>query len=294
MTQMFHEATVLARRQLSPAMVRLTLGGEGMKAFASSGVADEYLRLFFPHAETGQLHLPHIENGRWHYPDGRDKVCCSTYSVRRYHADRGAVDIDFVLHEGGRASAWAQSAQPGERITINTPHGLYAPPRDTQWQVLLADATGLPALSRILEQTPEHVRSTVFVEIAASTHQLSLPAHPKASVTWLVNSGNGVAPSRLGELMRSLDWPRTPGYVWAAGEQKAVRAMRKFLRGELNYPAERYALVGYWIDNASAWTSKWNALPPAVKMAIDAGWLSDRDREAVRDDYEATLEKFGL
>ena len=97
MTQMFHEATVLARRQLTPGMVRVTLGGAGMAGFASSGVADEYLRLFFPHAETGRLYLPQIEDGRWLYPDGRDKVCCSTYTVRQFHADQGAVDIDFVL-----------------------------------------------------------------------------------------------------------------------------------------------------------------------------------------------------
>ena len=293
MTQMFHEATVLARRQLSPGMVRVTLGGPGMADFASSGAADEYLRLFFPDPETGRLYLPRIENGRWSYPDGREKVCCSTYTVRRHHADQGAVDIDFVLHPGGRASDWARSAQPGMRVTINAPHGLYAPPADTGWQLLLADATGLPALSRILEQTPPEVQSSVFIEVAAAEHQLLLPDHPRASVTWLV-SGNAVAPSQLEAILRAHAWPPTPGYVWAAAEQKAVRAIRKHLRNTLNWPAERYCLVGYWIDNGAEWASRWQALPSAVKAEIDAGWDSGRDREAVRDDYEATLEKFGL
>src|SRR5690606_8675512 len=155
MTAPFYEAVVLARTYLTPGMLRLTFGGEGLRAFPVTGVPDEYLRLFFPHPETGRLHLPHIdENGRWTYPDGQDKIRCSTYTVRDFRkAGDGVVemDIDFVVHEGGAASEWAQRVEPGAAITINRPRGLYTPPADMAWQVLVADATGLPALARILE-----------------------------------------------------------------------------------------------------------------------------------------------
>lgn len=295
MPKMFHEATVMSRQQLSPGMVRLTFGGPGLAEFQSTGIGDEYLRLFFPNPETGKLHLPHIaEDGRWTYPDGQQAIRCSTYTVRRFDPGTGELDIDFVVHEGGLASEWAQRARPGDSITINNPRGLYTPPADITWQLLVADATGLPALSRLIEQTPPHVKSRVLVEMARAEDQLELPAHPGTTVTWLHDSGNGVAPSRMAEIVRSVPLPPTPGYIWVAGEQKAVRAIRKYLRQELKLPAERYELVGYWIADGETWEAKWEALDPEIKARIDAAWSSDRDPEEVRDEYEATLETLGL
>ncbi|HEV7344352.1 MAG TPA: siderophore-interacting protein [Devosia sp.] len=292
---MFHQATVLSRRQLTPGMIRLTLGGPGLGAFRSTGIGDEYLRLFFPDPVTGNLHLPHItEDGRWTYPDGSDAIRCSTYTVRRHRPDAGEIDIDFVVHQGGLASEWAQRVNLGDSITINNPRGLYSPPADIVWQLLLADSTGLPALSRLLEQTPRHVQSRVFVEVARAEDEQPLPAHSGATVTWLHRSGNGVAPSRMGEVVRAVPLPATPGYVWVAGEQKVVRGIRKFVRQELMLPPERYELVGYWTANAEEWDARWEALDPAIKAQIDAGWDSGRDLEVVRDEYEATLEKHGL
>jgi NADPH-dependent ferric siderophore reductase len=292
---MFFHATVLSRTQLTPGMIRLTLGGPGLATFESTGVADEYLRLFFPHEKTGQVHLPVItEDGRWTYPDGQDAIRCATYTVRRCDRAAGEIDIDFVVHDGGTASAWAQRCRAGETITINKPRGLYAPPPDTRWQLLVTDAPGLPALHRILEQTPQDVQSRVFVEVAEPDHQQDLPYHPFATVTWLHGSGNGVAPSRLGEVLRSVPLPATPGYLWVAGEQKVVRTIRRFVRQELKWPADRYELVGYWVADGEAWEARWDALPTEIRSAIEAGWDSGRDPEVVQDEYDAVLERFGL
>ncbi|WP_417581353.1 siderophore-interacting protein [Pelagibacterium sp.] len=297
MEKMFYDVTLLDRQVLTPGMVRLTFGGEGLRTFRSTGIADEYLRLFFPNSETGKLHLPHIsDDGRWTYPDGQDSILCSTYTVRRYveNGDDITIDIDFVVHAGGLASEWAQNAPLGAHITINKPRGLYDPPSDLAWQLLVADATGLPALSRILEQTPQHVQSRVFVEVAQAQDEQILPLHEAATVTWLHGCGNGVAPSRLEEIVRSVPLPATPGYVWVAGEQKVVRGIRKFVRKELGFPPQRYELIGYWIANSEDWEAKWEALDPAIKAKIDAGWDSGRDRETLMDEYNETLEKHGL
>ncbi|KKC35242.1 siderophore synthetase [Devosia epidermidihirudinis] len=295
MTKKFHDVVVLSRKYLTPGMIRITFGGENLRGFPSTGVGDEYLRLFFPNEETGKLHLPHIdEDGRWTYPDGQDAIRCSTYTVRNYRAALGEMDIDFVVHKGGVASEWAQRAEPGDKITLNNPRGLYTPPADIVWQLLVADATGLPALARILEQTPKNVQSRVFVEVAQAEDEQELPAHSGATVTWLHKSGNGVAPSRLGDVVRAVPLPTTPGYVWVAGEQKVVRGIRKFVRQELKLPAERYELVGYWTANAEEWEAKWEALDPSVRAQIDAAWDSGRDQEELRDEYDDTLERFGL
>ncbi|ODT79182.1 MAG: NADPH-dependent ferric siderophore reductase [Pelagibacterium sp. SCN 64-44] len=292
---MFFTARVLARQALTPGMIRLTFGGAGLAGFPGTGVPDEYLRLFFPHEETGRLHLPVItEDGRWTYPEGQDRIRCSTYTVRNHRPGSGEIDIDFVVHEGGLASEWAQRAAPGDEIVINRPRGLYTPPADVAWQVLVADATGIPALARILEQTPRHVQSRVFIEIAAPEHEQVLPHHEFATVTWLHRSGNGIAPSRMADVVKAMPLSPTPGYVWVAGEQKVVRSIRKYIRQELKLPPERYELVGYWTHEGEAWEARWKALPEAVREAIDASWSSGRDLEDLRDEYYATLEKYGL
>src|SRR5690606_33613945 len=136
--------------------------------------------------------------------------------------------------------------RPGDRITVNRPRGICAPPTDAVWQLLVCDATGLPALSRLLEQTPKHVQTRVFIEVAAPEHEQELPHHDFATITWLHRSGNGVAPSRMADVVKTMPIPATPGYIWVAGEQKVVRAIRKYVRHELKLPTSRYDLVSYW------------------------------------------------
>jgi NADPH-dependent ferric siderophore reductase len=295
MAGMFFEATLQSRRHLTPRMLRLTFGGPGLADFRTTGIADEYIRLFFPNEKTGKLHLPEIsEDGRWTYPDGQDAIRYSTYTIRRYREDPVEIDIDFVIHEGGLACAWALAAPLGASVTINKPRGLYAPPGDTHWQLLVADATGLPAVARILEQVSPQIETRIFLEVAAPEDEQVLPLPARTTVTWLHGSGNGVAASRMDEIVRSVPLPKGPGYVWVAGEQKVVRAIRKFVRQHLQLPPERYQLVGYWTHEGEEWDARWAALDPAIKAQIDAAWSSGRDAETVRDEYDATLEKLGL
>jgi len=289
----FYRAQVLQRQLLTPGMVRLTLGGEGLRDFCSTGIGDEYLRLFFPDAETGELALPSIDaNGHWTYPEGRAKVRCSTYTVRRFDATSGEMDIDFVVHAGGLASEWAQNAAAGDAITINRPRGLYQLPDGAQWQVLLADAPGLPALSRLLEQGVS-IPTRAFIEVPDPSHEQPLPSGEHLSITWL-HGGNGASASRLADVARHVPRPSGPGYFWVAGEQKVVRSIRKFVRQELQLPATHYELVGYWVDKQQEWDARWEALDPATRARIEAAWASDRDPEEVRDEVEASFELLGL
>ncbi|WP_369669230.1 siderophore-interacting protein, partial [Enterococcus faecium] len=83
-----------------------------------------------------------------------DMALLRTYTVRAHDPAAGEVTIDFVLHQGGVASSWARRAEPGDVIGLNSPTGMYDPPVDLAWQVLFADCAALPALSRIVENTP--------------------------------------------------------------------------------------------------------------------------------------------
>ncbi|WP_341987745.1 siderophore-interacting protein [Azorhizobium sp. AG788] len=270
--QMFHEATVIARRLLTPGMVRLTFSGTGLSAFRSTGVGDEYIRLFFPDSETGQCALPSIdEEGRWTLPETGPAVRYATYTVRRFDEAAGEMDVDFVVHEGGLASNWAQAAKPGDRIVINNPRGLYRPPQDFRWQVLLADATGVPALTRLLEQTPAHVASRVVVEVAEASHVQALPAHPRLSVTYVHGRGNGLSASCFDSALARLPLPEGVGYLWAACEQAAARRLRQSAGNMAAFSSGRSKVVAYWTaDHTSVYPA--SELDASVLAALATDW----------------------
>ena len=289
---------MLARRQVTPGMVRITLGGAGLRDFRSTGVGDEYVRFFFPDPATGELVLPDIDaQGFWKWPEGKKPAHCECYTIRNIRqTDSGAeIDVDFVIHENGRASEWAQAAAPGDMIVLREPYGIYEAPATADWQLFVCDATGMPALGRLLETLPAGTEARAIVELPDASHEQLFDTKAQLKLVYLHGSGNGIAPSRLEAAVRGVAVPegRTP-YVWVAAESKAVRPIRKYLRHELGWPATRYSVTGYWTDRLSEWEQRWKALDPAVKKQIDDLWRSGRDGEEVADEVEATMEKFGL
>lgn len=286
--------TVLGRRMVSPGMVRVTLGGEGLAGLKTTGVGDEYVRLFFPDPETGELVLPRVDaQGFWKYPEGKKPAHCECYTIR--YARPGEVDLDFVVHEHGRASEWAQACEPGDTIIMREPYGIYEAPADAKWQLFVCDATGLPALGRLLEGLDAGVEARAIVEVPDATHEQVFETRAALKLVWLHGSGNGLAPSKLEDAVRSMNLPTDREvYVWVASEARAVRPIRKYLRHELKWPATRYSITGYWTDRLAEWERNWAALDETVKKQIDDLWRSGRDAQDVRDDVEAVMEKFGL
>lgn len=297
-------AEVIATSPLSPGLVRVAFGGPDLKEFLSTGVGDEYLRIFFPHtADRGWVSLPEPSEDRgWDFPEGAPEAPMRTYTVRSHRPDAGEVDIDFVVHEGGIAAAWALAAQPGDVVGINSPTALYAPPADVTWQLLVADQTGLPGALRILEQTQPGVRTRLVLEIPDDEHRVTLPAIARADeveVRW-VHGGNGHDHSRVAEVVRQsltdeqLAGGLDEGYVWVAGETKVLREVRRFLRREHGIPGDRYKVVGYWTEHAEAYRQTYEALDEEIKAELIDLWDSDRDPEVIEDEYVDRLESLGL
>ncbi|WP_460796380.1 siderophore-interacting protein [Microbacterium sp. GXF0217] len=288
---------IIARRveRLSPGMVRVVFGGEGLDGFVTTGVGDEYFRVFFPQDGQSEPNLPFpTDDGYWDFPEGVDPAPMRTYTVRAWDEAAQELTIDFVVHDGGIAAAWALRAQPGDVIGVNTPKGLYAPEEGIEWQLLIADATGLPAAARLAETAPVGIRTRVVVEVASEDDELDIVVAPGVELHW-VHGGNGHGPTRIEEILRASELPTGPGYVWVAGETKATRGVRRYLRHELKLPSTAYKVIGYWTANAEEWREKYNSLDDAVLSRLTAMWNDEsRSEEEIEDEYEAELEKLGL
>ena len=291
MTAPLHVAEVIRSAWLTPGMLRVTFGGDGLRNFRTTGVGDEFVRVHFPEPD-GELHLPRIDaDGVWHYPDGVS-AHVQPYTIRNHDAAAGEVVIDIVAHGHGRAGRWAAQASPGDRVAFGDPRGLYEPPTGAREQIFVTDATGLPALARLAEQLPPSVRAVAAVEVAEADHRMDIGGGA-LSVRWIVGRGNGVGPSALTEALRAL--PISPEtYVWVAGEAGELREARRYLRHECGLSSERYDVIGYWRDRQEEWLERYDALDAATLAELQAIWEEDASEEQRRDRYDDTLSSLGL
>jgi NADPH-dependent ferric siderophore reductase len=295
MTNLVHRAEVVRIERLSAGMVRVVLGGAGLAGFESTGVGDEYLRLWIPREGETEPVLPEPSGAEsWAFPEGVEGSPLRTYTVRRWDAAAQELSIDMVVHGHGLAARWAGTAGPGAIVGVNTPRGMYAPPDDLEWLLMATDAAGLPAAARILEDLPAGVRVRVYAEVPGREHEQALAVPAGGELRWL-HGGNGHGPSRIEEIVRRADRPGGSGYVWVAGETRVMRGVRKHLRHELGLPASAYKVVGYWTEDNERWEAAYDALPADVLAHLEALWDdSGRDEEDIEDEYDEVLEKYGL
>jgi NADPH-dependent ferric siderophore reductase len=294
MINRIHRIVVTAVRRLSPGLLRVEFTGD-LAGFASTGVGDEYVRLFLPGPGQDEPSMPvATDDGYWEFPEGVDPAPVRCYTIRRWNPESRCLTIDFVVHDGGVAAAWALRARPGDVLAINSPRGLYEPAADIVWRLLVADATGLPAAARLLEQATPGVRTRAVLEVATAQDQLPLTLPESVDVQWIVG-GNGHGPSRLAEIVRSTALPAGPGYIWVAGEARTTRLVRKHLRHDRGLPGSAYKVVGYWTEAAELWQRTYEELPESTRSALRAMWDdATRDAEEIEDAYEDALERLGL
>lgn len=285
-----HRAQVLGARRVGHGMIRVTLGGDDMHDYPTTGVGDEYVRLFFPDEPDSQVRMPFLTERGWDFPEGVEPSILRTYTIRDHRP--GEVDIDFVEHDGGIAAAWAQQARAGQEVGINPPRPLYERPAWARRQLLVADEPALPAALRIAELTAGDVHTTLLAEVRGAEYQLFAQTDG-ATYTWLRGTGNGHAPSELVTALERADIDAET-YVWVAAETRLTRQARTYLRHQRKLPADGYKSVGYWTDKAEQWRARYDALGAEFHDRIRALYDSDRDTEEIVDEVQRLYEAAGL
>lgn len=229
-------ATVVRRAQVSPRMLRLTLGGPGLDGFHTYQ-ADDHVRIVFPDPD-GTRRDP-VPNDRQMLDWPRPFPTTRKYTVRRYDADARELDLDFVLHDGGVASDWARGAAVGEEVVIAGPPGAKAFPHSYDHYVFAVDATALPAAARWLEESAPDVSADLVVETdEESEHAYPLAARAGVSLHRLVRTGNR---SELAATVTGLRLPAGRSFLFAAGEADDIAPLRAWHKGRLDA-----LFTGYW------------------------------------------------
>lgn len=266
-----HTGRVDRVEQLTPHMIRVVLGGEGLAAFDTQGFTDSYVKLLFPPPAPGDPEPYDIEAIRAERPRSQWPVT-RTYTVRYWDPLTRELTIDFVHHgDSGLAGVWAASARPGDELRFLGPGGAYAPALEADVHLLAGDESALPAIAVALENLPEGALAYAFIEVENASEEQKLDTGEHVHVRWLHREDATVG-SALVPALR--DWELPSGHVQAFvhGEAGFVRDLRRLLRVERGMEKERLSVSGYWRlgRDDEAWRAsktEWNKSAEAEEAA---------------------------
>ncbi|SPT57806.1 siderophore-interacting protein [Actinomadura madurae] len=240
-----HRGTVLRTERLTPHMIRVVLGGEGLAEFGAGEFTDHYVKLLFRRPGVEYPEPFDVERIRAELPREQWPVT-RTYTVRAWDPASAELTIDFVHHgDKGIAGPWAAAARPGEDLFFNGPGGAYAPSPEADWHLFAGDESALPAIAASLERVPEHAPVRAFVEVAGPEEEQELPTPGAAEIVWL-HRGGGQVGDLLAEAVQKLDFPDGEVHAFVHGEANFVKTLRRHLRVERGLPMDRLSISGYW------------------------------------------------
>lgn len=203
--------TVSRTEVLTSHMRRITFSGADLQSLGTDDGAtwDMRIKLFFPAEGCA---LPSVEELSSH-PSGSwreawlatpetERAEQRSYTVRqaRLHQERPEIDVDFVLHPGGRqgpAARWAEEVRPGDPALMIGP-GLSAEgqpgriefsPGQASHILLAGDETALPAIAGILRDLPDGVSVEAMIEIPSAADAQELVCPRGTRISWLARDG---------------------------------------------------------------------------------------------------------
>lgn len=226
---------------VTPKMRRVTFTGAGLRGLVATG-PDQRVKVSFPSAAR--------------FGDDPAQLAAArrrrrTYTLLAVDPVAGTAVIDFVLHDGGVASTWAQHAAAGDEVLLSAPVGGYVLPDDASELVMVADETGLPAAQAIAANLPPGLPARAYLEIADSAQRQPIPSPATLRVTWLERAGaeHGQPMSALAQEWTDpagADSVRADAAVWIAGESAAVRCLRTALVAQVGLDRHRVDATAYW------------------------------------------------
>ncbi len=229
--------------RITPRMVRVTLGGDALAGFGGEGV-DRRIKMFFPVPGQDRPAVPRATSGGPVWPAGEPRPTMRTYTVRRYDAAAGELDVDFVLHEGhGPAAAWACDVGPGAWVGVSEPGGRYVVDPRAAFHLVVGDESALPAVATVLAALPDGVPAVAYLEVADAAEEQALPG---AATTHWVHRADRPAGAPLAAAVRAAVLPDGPGQAWLSGESACVRDLRRHLLDDRGFDRRAVYATGYW------------------------------------------------
>ncbi|WP_295807248.1 siderophore-interacting protein [uncultured Corynebacterium sp.] len=249
--------TLTGNTRLKPRLHRLTFHSPAFSDYTLAG-PDEYFGLLMP--QDGQEFSPfpvddaNVRAAVSGMPDDI-RPALRWYTIRRLNHTASTIDMDVVTHgDNGPGSRWILRARPGDTAGMYTGQARWQAPGKSQ--LLLADASALPALWHILEHyeafSPEILESVDVVAMIADDAEIE----DGFEETWrgkvrsltMVAAPHNEHSARARQLLDSRYTPDTaPDSVWVSGEGDLAKAVRSLAVHDWGVPREDVIWSVYWM-----------------------------------------------
>lgn len=234
----FRRARVVSNTRITPHMARLVLHSPDFEGFQSLGF-DDHIRLFFPAPGTSLAQPEPGERGLiWpgEKPEMRD------YTPRFFDPEALCMTIDFVIHDAGVASVWAENAREGDELGIGGPRGSFIIEGEIDWHLLIGDLSSLPAIGRRIEELPAGSHIRAIIEVPNSTDEQHFECASTPEVVWVhMESGDTL----LKHIKILTLPPNGDGFIFVAGEASMI-AQAKDKISSLGHPEKHLKAANYW------------------------------------------------
>ena len=229
---------------ISPRLLSVLVTGDDLDVFAGAAPTS-HLKVFLPADGQDEPNLPEFTPDGGVFDEDAPRPTVRTYTPRRYDPVSKTLEIQFLLHGEGPASAWAERAKPGDRIAVAGPGGRFSlePAADHWW--LAADESAIPAVGTLLDALPETVTVDAHIEVAGPEDEIDFAGAAKTAITWHHRRDAGAFGAELDAAARVADIP-DGARVWVACEASAMRDIRRYFTRERGIPAGQLVTRGYW------------------------------------------------
>jgi NADPH-dependent ferric siderophore reductase len=236
-------AEVVSVSKITPRLVSVLVTGDDLDGFADAAPTS-HLKVFLPADGQDAPNLPEFAPGGVARAEDGPAPAVRTYTPRGYDPATRTLEIQFLLHGEGPASAWAQRAKPGDKLAVAGPGGRFSlePAADYWW--LAADESAIPAVATLLEALPEATTVDVHIEVDGPDDEIEFPGPAKTTITWH-HRRTGAFGEELAAAARDAVIP-DGARVWVACESAAMRDIRRYFTRERPVPAAQLVTRGYW------------------------------------------------
>ena len=237
---------VVEVEQLTPRMVRVVLGGDGLADFTPTEWTDQYVNALFvppgaPYAvpfdpdEARQLAPEHRPHGR-------------RYTIRWWDPATRRVAIDFVVHgDVGIAGRWAAAAGPVTGCRSWDPAVATRRHPTADAHLMVGDESALPAIAASLERVARRCPGARGAPSWTTTSTTSTSAALATSTSrGSTVAGTDPEVDPLLPVVEALELPPGRVQVFVHGEAAEVRAVRRHLLGDRGIPKPGTSISPYW------------------------------------------------
>ncbi|WP_166389778.1 siderophore-interacting protein [Nocardioides ochotonae] len=237
---------VVSTERVTPSIVRVVLGGEGLAEFAMPAATDAYVNLAIapPGAPYDAVFDPRQvreEQPREWWPARR------RYTVRAWDPASRQLTLDFVVHgDEGVAGPWAARAVAGDVLVFEGPGSGYAPDPDADWHLFVGDESALPAIAASLEGVRPGRPVVVRLVCDDAAHEIPLSTPGQLDLHWLHRRGAADPGRLLLDAVAALALPAGRPDAFVHGEADEIRGLRRHLLLDRGLERSAMSCSPYW------------------------------------------------